>query len=146
MSSKGYVYTLIDPRTDEPKYVGATQQPRQRFNNHLCTPTNSDMEEWFKELESDDKEPYMNIIKICNINDLSDKERKLIDQLSERYELLNSDKVRPYRWDETTDKTNRTTIDVQSPTLDRLRAKKEGNETYDGLINRILDDWEKTND
>jgi len=37
----------------------------------------------------------------------------------------------------------RTTIDVTNLTRDRLRAKKEGNETYDELVNRILDENER---
>jgi len=38
----------------------------------------------------------------------------------------------------------RTTIDVTSNTRDRLRAAKEGSETYDELINRILDERAET--
>jgi len=34
----------------------------------------------------------------------------------------------------------RTSIDVASSTRDRLRAAKEGNETYDELLNRVLDE------
>jgi len=38
----------------------------------------------------------------------------------------------------------RTTIDVTSKTRDRLRGAKEGNETYDELLNRILDERGET--
>jgi len=33
----------------------------------------------------------------------------------------------------------RTSIDVDSDTRDRLRAEKQGNETYDELIDRLLE-------
>jgi len=49
MSETGYVYTLVDPRDNDPVYVGATKNPEQRLLGHQNGHTNEDVEEWIDE-------------------------------------------------------------------------------------------------
>jgi len=89
MSETGYIYTLTDPRTEEPRYVGATKEPKQRYSNHLSSPTNDDVKEWLDELEDCGLEPNMNLVRVEPMENLSEKEREIISRLAKQWDLLN---------------------------------------------------------
>jgi tetrahydromethanopterin S-methyltransferase subunit G len=96
MSETGYVYTLDDPRTDEPRYVGATVKPRSRLTNHATAPHSDALQEWIDELNADGEEPTMTLIRVADADDLRDAEKRLVDNLSERFDLLNAEVHQPY--------------------------------------------------
>ena len=91
MSSKGYVYTLSDPRTDEPVYVGATATPKQRLQSHINNQSNEKLQSWITELEAEGKKPEMNIIRVAPINELSKHEQDAIDMLVDEWDLFNKE-------------------------------------------------------
>jgi len=92
----GYVYTLADPRTGEPRYVGATKRPKARLNDHIQRAHNEGVSEWVDELESAGVEPEMQIVDVAAVNELSVKERRAIERLSERFELFNDPSASGY--------------------------------------------------
>jgi hypothetical protein len=89
MSETGYVYTLCDPRTDEPHYVGATQNPKQRLSQHISGNSNENVQEWISELEDVGLEPEMSLIRVAPVDELSEVEREAISNLAEEWELFN---------------------------------------------------------
>jgi len=94
MSETGYIYTLNDPRTGEPKYVGATSQtPKKRLRDHTKTPTNKDTREWIDELSEDGLQPIMTVVRFTDIDELNEEEKQVYKRLSEDFELLNKQKV-----------------------------------------------------
>lgn len=97
MSETGYVYTLNDPRTGEPKYVGATKNPRTRLYGHEHGATNDDVTEWINELEQASLSPEMTLVEVTSLDDLSDAEQQVIARLSEEWELLNGEYSTPYQ-------------------------------------------------
>lgn len=89
MSETGYVYTLVDPRTDEPKYVGATKNPQKRYSVLVRNPHNDQLSAWIDELDDIGLEPYMNVVRVKPIDELSKTEAQVVEDLSQRNELLN---------------------------------------------------------
>lgn len=75
-----YIYGLYDPRTEELRYIGKTNDPRERMWNH-CNPkqagrTHRDF--WIKLLRSLNLEPVMRILEVIensNDHDWQDRER-----------------------------------------------------------------------
>lgn len=58
-----HIYTLSDPRTGEVRYVGRTNQPKIRFNNHLYSDRGANHKwAWIKSLKSENLKPVMEII------------------------------------------------------------------------------------
>ena len=90
-SDTGYVYTLSDPRTEEPKYVGATIEPKQRYRTHLTNPHNDDLAAWVAELAEQDLKPDMNIVQIDEVDGLAEAERRVLNRVANEHEVLNSD-------------------------------------------------------
>ena len=88
-SETGYVYTLNDPRTGEPKYVGATKNPSSRLNSHKSGATNQDVTDWIDELETEGHEPEMMIVSVGELSKLGEKESRIIDRMAKEWQLLN---------------------------------------------------------
>ena len=87
--STGYVYTLNDPRTGEPKYVGATKDPSSRLNSHKSGATNKEVSKWINELEKDGFEPEMLVVSVGELSELSEKESEIIERMAKEWQLLN---------------------------------------------------------
>lgn len=90
MTETGCVYTLNDPRTEEPKYVGATIDPSDRYETLLNTPHSDELEEWISELEEAGLEPEMKVVNTVPVEELAEEERELLEDLVEENELLNT--------------------------------------------------------
>ena len=95
-SQTGYVYTLNDPRTGEPKYVGATQDPKTRLYGHEHGATSDKVKQWIDELEDEGQRPEMLVVEVTNLKELSKAEQQVISRLSQEWELLNSENAPPY--------------------------------------------------
>jgi hypothetical protein len=60
------IYVLIDPRTEEIRYIGKTTQRSDiRLRQHLEKPTNRNMRQWFMALGFDGQAPKIRLITCC---------------------------------------------------------------------------------
>lgn len=60
-----YIYSLIDPRTQEVRYVGKSNTPSKRLIAHICTThedCNPHKQNWIKELKVEGLRPILSII------------------------------------------------------------------------------------
>lgn len=96
MSETGYVYTLNDPRTLKPKYVGATKHPQRRLRDHKNGRTSDDVVEWIEELNDEGVTPDMFIIDVVPITELPDREAEKIESMIDKWDLLNESSNRRY--------------------------------------------------
>ena len=92
----GFVYTLADPRTDEVRYVGATENPNRRFWSHIQNPHSEALAEWLDDLDTDDATPEMHVIDVADASELSEAEQSALNRLSDRFELLNQQRRSGY--------------------------------------------------
>lgn len=99
------IYALIDPRTDEIKYIGVTSKPEQRLKAHVgkCKkakeghekyiPCKNPLRDWFRQLSFADLEPTMRIIwyiKAKTSTEAKIFERLIIRSYSKKYRLVNT--------------------------------------------------------
>lgn len=87
-----YIYELIDPRDNLPKYIGKTNNPRRRYGQHMTMDfsNNSKKGNWIKKLISLDLKPLMRIIYIASNNDIGNSiEIDKIKKYREIYDLKN---------------------------------------------------------
>lgn len=59
-----YIYTLVDPRTDEVRYVGRTRSPRNRLSCHTLEHDLTGKYSWCRELDAIGLKPRMDIVEI----------------------------------------------------------------------------------
>lgn len=94
-----YIYTLSDPSTMEIRYVGQTNDPKRRFNDHISSSINesSDSYEtykarWIRKVISNNLLPIINIIDTCDSIEESNRlERDYVDRFTtEGVKLTNS--------------------------------------------------------
>ena len=94
-----YIYTLSDPDTMEIRYVGQTNEPKRRFNDHISSSINENSESydtykarWIRKLFNNNLLPIMNIIDTCDsLEDSNRIERIYVEKLTnEGHKLTNS--------------------------------------------------------
>jgi hypothetical protein len=94
-----YIYKLIDPITNEVRYIGQTDNPQRRFNGHLSSSTNVKSSSynthkscWIRKLVNSGYEPIMEIVDSCETLEQSNSLEKLyIESFVERgFKLTNS--------------------------------------------------------
>lgn len=94
-----YIYTLSDPSTMEIRYVGQTNEPKRRFNDHISSSINENSESydtykarWVRKLVNNNSLPIMNIVDSCNSFEESNKlERIYVENLTnDGFRLTNS--------------------------------------------------------
>ena len=138
MSEKGVVYTLVDPRTAEPVYVGATKNPESRLQNHKHNGSNEKVQDWVGELESVGKEPYMEIIEEVSLESLADCEQKHIDSMSEDHDLFNGTQTSSYSHKRGGSKEY-TTIRVSKDAKAEAQEAKRDGETWNEYLQRCTE-------
>jgi hypothetical protein len=141
----GYIYTLSDPRNDEVRYVGATRQPEQRLESHINQPHSDDLKSWVSSLESVHETPDMNIINVAPVDQLSDKEEAALDELSDRFDLLNRQGHSGYYTSSgrrTADSSD-TSIRVSSNLADELHDRKNRGDSYEDVIWELIEESEE---
>jgi hypothetical protein len=57
-----FIYELIDPRTNETRYIGKSNKPKDRYSQHLTEKYNSYKCNWVKQLRYLNLKPILNII------------------------------------------------------------------------------------
>jgi len=71
-----FIYELVDPQTDVPRYVGMTKNPRKRYSGHMNGKTDGgEKYEWIRHLQEKQIQPKMRILE--TVSDLEHaKERE----------------------------------------------------------------------
>lgn len=85
-----YIYTLSDPSTMEIRYVGQTNEPKRRFNDHISSSINESSESydtykarWIRKVITNNLLPIMNIVDSCRSFEESNKlERIYVENLT----------------------------------------------------------------
>lgn len=71
-----YIYVLIDPRTDEVRYVGKTiQKLNERLKCHCNEKEKSHKNNWIAELKKHKLKPIIKTIETCNDEDWPEREK-----------------------------------------------------------------------
>jgi len=78
-----YIYSLIDPDTNEVRYIGKTSNIKRRYYEHTTNiKSNSHKSNWIRKLHTDGKSPILNIIEECNYGDWELREKYWISQFN----------------------------------------------------------------
>lgn len=94
-----YIYKLIDPKTNEIKYIGQTDNIKRRYNDHISSSFNENSDSyntykarWIRKLKSKYLLPIIEIVEECDSLEQSNiRERYYIEKLTiEGYKLTNS--------------------------------------------------------
>ena len=74
-----YIYALIDPDTDEVRYVGKTENLRKRLTEHCnITKVKTAKDKWVASLIMQGKRPKMTVLKECTPDTWQESEKRLI--------------------------------------------------------------------
>lgn len=85
------IYTLIDPRNNQVRYIGKSNNPKQRLANHINRSKscfNSPIHCWIRKLLSLNLKPILFIQEICNENNWQEREIYWIQYYREKYENI----------------------------------------------------------
>lgn len=94
-----YIYKLIDPETNDIKYIGQTNNIKRRYNDHISSSFNENSDSyntykarWIRKLKSKDLLPLIEIVEECvDLIQSNIREKYYIEKLSiEGYKLTNS--------------------------------------------------------
>ena len=89
-----YIYFLTDPNDGMVRYIGITNSPKTRFNNHLhqaVTMVSNPKNLWIEELLEKDEYPTM--LLVAKFEDRSEAElveKQLINDFSKKQEIYNT--------------------------------------------------------
>lgn len=84
------IYSLIDPVTDEIRYIGQTCRTlNRRLNNHLWCDHNKYKTEWLNSLRKKGMRPIIKLIEKCNKDERFEREKYWINFYGKLYNLLN---------------------------------------------------------
>ena len=78
-----YIYNLIDPRTDEVRYVGKTTHPERRLRRHIVAEGTTPCHDWLSQLRRLGLCPEMKILEETKADDWAERERFWIANLRE---------------------------------------------------------------
>jgi len=85
-----YLYELLDPRDNLPRYVGITKNLKNRYNNHIIGEINRKCPKssWIKSLKKLNLLPIMRVISIVHKDDIEQIEIDTIKHYREKYPKL----------------------------------------------------------
>lgn len=83
---KTYIYALIDPRTNEIRYIGKALNTRKRYNSHICgsKSNKTHKDKWINNLLSCEKKPILEVLETCNEENCAEKEQYWIKYYREQ--------------------------------------------------------------
>lgn len=87
-----YIYELIDPRDGSIRYIGKTNKPQKRLTLHLSRArksTKTRKEAWIKGLINENLSPIMNVIKVCELENINKVEIETIAEYKKSHTLYN---------------------------------------------------------
>jgi len=76
-----FIYTLIDPRNGQVKYVGKTVDPKDRLRRHIAIRLDQPMtkcKQWIAQLLASGLRPLMSVIDTCKTSDWESVEKMYI--------------------------------------------------------------------
>ena len=79
-----YIYSLIDPRNEEIRYVGKAKNPAQRLTHHLKDKGDCHRTRWLNVLKELGLQPSIGILAECDEESWQERERFWIASLRER--------------------------------------------------------------
>jgi len=87
-----YIYALIDPRTNEVKYIGKTIDPKKRFYQHISERLlyKHYKAKWIQNLHDQNLRPIFKVLEICPLENYEKREAYHIS-LYDFNQLTNSD-------------------------------------------------------
>jgi hypothetical protein len=94
-----YIYKLIDPETNDIRYIGQTDNIKRRYNDHISSSFNENSDcyntykaRWIRKLKSKDLLPLIEIVEECiDFIQSNIRENYYIEKLTnEGYKLTNS--------------------------------------------------------
>lgn len=94
-----YIYKLIDPTTNQIRYIGQTDDIKRRYNNHISSSLNKNSKSynthkssWIRKVVNSNLLPIIEVLEECNSLEQSNiRERYYIEKLTnEGYKLTNS--------------------------------------------------------
>jgi len=94
-----YIYKLIDPTTNEIRYIGQTDNIKRRYNDHVSSSLNKNSSSynthkscWIRKIVNNNLVPIIEIVEECdNLEQSNIRERYYIEKLTiEGYKLTNS--------------------------------------------------------
>ena len=92
---KNFIYELIDPETNKPRYIGKTNNPKKRLKKHLneCTKIGvwTPKNKWLLYLKRKGLIPIINIIDETQENNINELEINYIKKYRELYDDLTND-------------------------------------------------------
>lgn len=89
-SKQNYVYELIDPRTNEIRYIGQTVNPELRVSQHKNDHSGRCYRLWLNELLSEGYEPIIKLIEVLVDEDgYMAETNHIIKRLKEGHRLVN---------------------------------------------------------
>lgn len=87
-----WVYVLVDPRDHEVRYVGTTNRPRRRLNDHRTHPSSQGVLGWVQDLREEDLKPLMEVLQRIPADDRREREQLWIARFYRwGADLLNAD-------------------------------------------------------
>lgn len=66
-SQMTFIYALIDPETNEIRYIGKSNLPKQRYNAHLRETSKNDKTRWIASLKSRGLKPILQILEVVSL-------------------------------------------------------------------------------
>lgn len=88
---KYYLYALIDPNLNSPKYIGITNNPDRRLQEHIEDTAITKKTKWISSLKEGGKLPSIEILRETdNVNEVIEWEKQFIKDLADKYNLTNS--------------------------------------------------------
>lgn len=88
-----FIYTLIDPTTNEIRYVGKANNPERRLSSHIyqhSDASNPHKHNWIKKLRRQGLRPIMQIVEICADSEWKQREKYWIAKYRKsNHKLLN---------------------------------------------------------
>ncbi len=88
---KYFLYSLNDPKTNTPKYIGVSNNPERRFTEHLEDNSITKKTKWINSLKDGGFIPILNILKdTSNIREVLNWEIETIKEYKEIYNLVNT--------------------------------------------------------
>lgn len=80
------IYGLVDPLTQEVRYIGKANNPQKRYKEHLRSRRSTPVYQWVRSLA---KPPEMVVLASCLTSDWQTVEKQVIAQYRKDHSLLN---------------------------------------------------------
>lgn len=88
---KYYLYALIDPDLGTPKYIGITNNPDKRLQEHIKDTAVTKKTKWISSLKEGGKLPILKVLQdTTDVHEVIQWEKECIEKLSSKYNLTNS--------------------------------------------------------